>query len=219
MLIARRIVEPVLAAILLVSHWAHGQPATAGQWRFDAGQGGIATDSSGNHNDGEIVRAQWVACRAGKCLRFRDYAADPNPDPKDATFVRIKHSPTLVPRKGFDISATLNIDPAFTPRFTAAIVQKGDGYGCAYRLLLLEDFRVRVAAGNGHAVLESKEKLSPGTWHALRASYSAGKLTLWIDGKEEVSEAMAIQSFTNTDNLYIGARFTGLIEQVKLVMD
>lgn len=198
---------------------ALGQEQIAGHWRFDEGEGSTAKDSSGKNNHGEIVGARWAAGRSGKALAFKDYAADPNPNPKNATFVRVKHNDGLVPKKSFDIAASINIDSSFAPTFAAAIVQKGDGYGCAYRLLLLKDFRVRVAAGNEHSTVESKTKLAPGSWHLLRARYDGARLMLFIDGKEEAAQEIAVKSFANSDDLYIGVRFTGLIDEVKIAVE
>ncbi len=205
--------------LLLILPVAFGQEPTAGQWRFDEGEGNVAKDSSGKNNHGEIVGARWAAGRSGKALAFKDYAADLNPNPKNATFVRVKHSEGLLPKKSFDIAASINIDGSFAPTFAAAIVQKGDGYGCAYRLLLLKDFRVRVAAGNEHSTVDSKTKLAPGSWHALRARYDGARLMLFIDGKEEGSQEIAVKSFANNDDLYIGVRFTGLIDEVKIAVE
>jgi hypothetical protein len=41
-----------------------------GVWLLDEGQGNIATDSSGNKNDGKIVGAKWTDGKFGKALEF-----------------------------------------------------------------------------------------------------------------------------------------------------
>ena len=42
----------------------------AGVWLFDEDKGDIATDSSGNKNDGTIKNAKWVDGKFGKALKF-----------------------------------------------------------------------------------------------------------------------------------------------------
>ncbi|MEK7397513.1 MAG: hypothetical protein AAB116_11315, partial [Candidatus Poribacteria bacterium] len=42
-----------------------------GYWSFDEGKGDIAADSSGNKNDGKLIRnPEWVEGKFGKALKF-----------------------------------------------------------------------------------------------------------------------------------------------------
>jgi hypothetical protein len=41
-----------------------------GIWLFDEGKGGVAKDTSGEGNDGEVVKAPWVDGKFGKALDF-----------------------------------------------------------------------------------------------------------------------------------------------------
>ena len=44
--------------------------SAVGIWLFDEGKGGVAGDSSGEGNDGEVVKAPWVDGKFGKALDF-----------------------------------------------------------------------------------------------------------------------------------------------------
>jgi len=186
-------------------------------WKFDEGSGNVAQDSSGKNNSGEIVNARWVDGISGKALAFVDYSAEyPTPDAKKAAYVRVKSSNQLNPTKGFDISAAIYIEASFSPTFAASLLEKGDGYGCSYRLLVMGDLKVRAAAGNEHATLDSATKLTPGKWITLRASYDGQKLRIYIDGKEDASIAAEVKNFSSSDDIFIGKRFTGRIDEVKI---
>ena len=41
-----------------------------GIWLFDEGKGGVAADTSGNGNDGEITGAKWAEGKFGDALEF-----------------------------------------------------------------------------------------------------------------------------------------------------
>ena len=56
-----------------------------GMWLFDEGKGKVATDSSGNGNDGEIHDAEWVDGKFGKALSFDGVG----------NWVEVPHSPTV----------------------------------------------------------------------------------------------------------------------------
>jgi hypothetical protein len=86
--------------------------------------------------------------------------------------VRVRSSDSLNPIKGFDIAANVYIDPSFSPMFAADIVEKGDGYGCSYRLLITNDFKLEAVAGNEHSALVSSTKLPLGRWVSARATYN-----------------------------------------------
>lgn len=208
------------AVLLHVSAWflwgtAAGAQELTGHWTFDEGHGTMAGDSSGMNHHGDVVNASWVDGLSGKALALRDYSADYPPSPTH-TFIRVEHSERLNPQSGFDISATIRIDPAFEPYFDATIVQKGAGYGCAYRVLLTRDFRVKAVAGNDHAVLEGATVLPVGTWTTIRAAYDGENLTIHVDGEEDGSHRTEVNGFSNRDDILMGERFTGDIDEIRI---
>ncbi|MGA2184144.1 MAG: LamG domain-containing protein [Bryobacteraceae bacterium] len=196
---------------------AAGQ-ALSGYWKFD-GAGATVPDSSGNGNDATIVNARWTeGPSGGKALAFWDYAND-YPPTKTPTFVRVKHSDTLTPTKGFDISATVSVDAQTGSRWTGAVVQKGEGYGCSYRLLIGKDLKVQANAGNEHASAVSTSSLVSGRWTTIRATYDGRELRIYIDGKEDARVPVAAARLESKDDVRIGDRFTGKIAEVRIRVD
>ena len=56
---------------LLTSVALSAEEGLIGYWKFDEGTGDVANDSSGNKNDGKIVRSpEWVSGNFGKALKF-----------------------------------------------------------------------------------------------------------------------------------------------------
>ena len=154
-LIDRRVAASLAACVLFLGPFVLAQRALAQQgaayWKFDEGSGNVAHDSSGNHNDGTIVKAAWAEGASGKALAFRDYAAGyPSKPASESEYVLVKHSPGLTPHKSFEVSATIDVDPGFEPSFAAGIVQKGSGYGCSFRVLLRSDLHIQATVGQEH---------------------------------------------------------------------
>lgn len=217
--VQRRVLAGWAWMLLLVGSLAAQAQQVVGYWKFDEGSGNIAHDSSGKENNGEIVNAQWTDGVSGKALAFHDYSAgDPShlPPPQ---YVRVKHNTSLELRTKFDVSAAINIDPQFTPMFAASIVQKGSGYGCSYRLLLGSDFKIKVAAGKGHVLLDSPGAVEKGKWIKVRATYDGRALKIFLDDKETASQEVAIRDFSSSDDVTIGERFTGRIDEVKVSVE
>jgi hypothetical protein len=123
-----------------------------GQWTFDEGRGTVAHHSSGRSNEGEIVGANWTSGPApGSAALAFHHQAGTYPPSSTLTYVRVKNNESLNPIKAFDIAARVYIDPSFSPMFAADILEKGDGYGCSYRLLITSYFQLEAVAGNEHS--------------------------------------------------------------------
>ena len=186
-----------------------------GQWKLNEGSGKVVHDSSGKKNEAEIVGAKWTSgpSPGSSALAFRDYAAD-NPPLAEQSYVRVKNSDSLNPIKGFTIGANVYIDPSFSPVFAADILEKGDGYGCSYRLLITPDFKLEAVAGNEHSVLKSATKLPLGKWFSAKVTYDGKTLKIYVDDKEDGSIAVETKSLVSQDDLIIGSRFTGKLADI-----
>ena len=191
-----------------------------GQWKFNEGSGTVAHDSSGKSNEGEIVGANWTSGPApeSSALAFRDQATA-HPPSTALTFVRVKNNESLNPTKAFDITARVYIDPSFSPMFAADVLEKGDGYGCSYRLLITSDFKLEAVAGNEHSALVSSTKLIPGRWFSARATYDGRTLKIYVDGKEDASMAVQTKNLSSQDNLIMGRRFTGKLANITVATE
>ncbi len=204
-----------LLCFLFLSASVSSVQQIVGHWKFNEGSGSVAHDSSGRNNEGEIVGAKWTngPSPGGGALAFRDHATE-YPPSAERTYVRVRNSDSLNPIKGFDIAANVYIDPSFSPMFAADIVEKGDGYGCSYRLLITNDFKLEAVAGNEHSALVSSTKLTLGRWFSARATYNGRTLKIYIDGKEDASMAVQTKSLASQDDLIIGRRFTGKLADI-----
>jgi hypothetical protein len=215
-LLARGLVSffPLLWLLLLSTSVSSAQQIV-GQWKFNDGSGSVAHDSSGRNNEAEIVGAKWTSgpSPGSGALAFRDYATE-NPPSAERSYVRVRNSDSLSPAKRFDVAANVYIDPSFSPVFAADILEKGDGYGCSYRLLITNDFKLEAVAGNEHSALVSSTKLPLGRWFSARATYDGRTLKIYIDGKEDASIAVQTKSLASQDDLIIGRRFTGKLADI-----
>ena len=201
--------------LLLLSTSVSSAQQIAGQWKFNEGSGSVAHDSSGKKNDAEIVGAKWTTgpSAGSSALAFRDYSTANLPLAEQG-YVRVKNSDSLNPVKGFTIAANVYIDASFSPAFAADILEKGDGYGCSYRLLITKDFKLEAVAGNEHSLLLSSTKLPLGKWFSVKAVYDGQTLKIFIDDKEDSSIAVQTKSLASPDDLMIGKRFTGKLADI-----
>lgn len=153
-----------------------------GMWLFDEGKGGTATDSSENGNDGEIHGAKWVDGKFGKALEF-DGASN---------WVEVPHSNTV----GFKAGVSFTITCYFKgTKVAGALV--GKNYEDTSQVLPW--YLLWNGGANNKVSLYLRDSASTsfpchGTseigddkWHFVvgRADASAGKASIWIDGKME----------------------------------
>lgn len=220
-LIDRRVAASLAACVLFLGPFVLAQRALAQQgaayWKFDEGSGNVAHDSSGNHNDGTIVKAAWAEGASGKALAFRDYAAGyPSKPASESEYVLVKHSPGLTPHKSFEVSATINVDPGFEPSFAAGIVQKGSGYGCSFRVLLRSDLHIQATVGQEHNSVVSQSAVARGKWTTIRVTYDGNQVQIFIDGKQDGSLQVSGARLESEEDITIGTRFSGRIDEIKI---
>ena len=74
----------IVISLMLAGSSAAIDPSTCvGMWHFDEGSGDVASDSSGNGNDGTLMEApEWVDGKVGKALAFNgtNYVEVPDAD-------------------------------------------------------------------------------------------------------------------------------------------
>lgn len=208
---------PWLVVLLL----AAAAPARGGEFTLalDEGEGDKTTAEGEPKLEGKVVNAQWVDGKKGKALAFDDYGNElVKPDASKATYVTFEHNDALVPKTKLAVSAWVMLDRE-NPFYYGGIVEKGDGYGAAYRLGVLRNRKIRASVGNKLLSVESPEPLSVGEWHELSMSYDGQKLVLSIDGKEVTQKEGAVEKFENKSPLVLGTRLTGKIDEVKISVD
>ena len=153
-----------------------------GMWLFDEGKGGVATDSSGNGNDGEIHGAKWVDGKFGKALEF-DGASN---------WVEVPHSNTV----GFKAGVSFTITCYFKgTRVAGALVGKNyedTSQVLPWYLLWNGGANNKVSlylrdSASASFPCHGTSEIGDDKWHFVvgRADASAGKASIWIDGKME----------------------------------
>src|SRR5262245_53641889 len=164
--------EPAYAAVL--SRWGMDGSTTAA----NAVQGAPA---------GKVERAQLVDghdASSGKALAFTDWSVVNylKPDPSLATRVVVPHDSKLVPSFPFRVSAW--IYPTADPVYYGGIVEKGQGYGSAYRLILLRGLKVQASLGGQNLRAVGPAPLTLNAWHEVTLVADGMNLALMVDGKE-----------------------------------
>ena len=190
-----------------------------GMWLFDEGKGKVATDSSGNGNDGEIHDAEWVDGKFGKALSFDGVG----------NWVEVPHSPTVGFAAGTSFSISLHYKGT---KVGGALVGKNyeDKSQALPWYLLWDDgskntvtMFLRDNASTSYRA-DSKSTIADDKWHFIVgvADASSGMASIWIDGKQEAEIAFnAKDEYGTTEGvLHIARHFDrytdGIIDDVGL---
>jgi len=165
-----------------VSHAKIDKKNIMGIWLFDEGKGDTAKDSSKNGNDGKINGATWDKGKFGKALSF-DGADD---------WVEVPHSDTVGFPAGTSFSITVHYKGT---KVAGSLVGKNyeDTSQATPWYLLWDDgsrnqvtMYLRDEAGTSFTA-HSTSGVADDDWHFIVgvADASAGKASIWIDGKQE----------------------------------
>lgn len=87
-----------LVLLCAISFLAFGQAGPIGNWKFDNGTGTVATDASGNNNNGSVVGATWTTGKVAGALDFNGSNAS----------VRVPNSASLAFPNQVTIAAWIN---------------------------------------------------------------------------------------------------------------
>jgi len=193
-------------------------PALVSRWSFEPeAPGANAVDGA---PAGRVEGAVTAEGHAGKALQFEDWSVKDyvKPDPRQASRVVVPSSPVLDLTPPFKISAW--IYPTAAPVFYGGIVERGSGYGAAYRLILLRGLQIEAALGEQHVSVRSAAPVTLNTWHEVAMAADGKTLVLTIDGKEAGRiAATATTKVTAAADLVIGERFSGRIDEVSIVAE
>lgn len=192
----------VLLAVICVTAVATAQAqidrkTIVGLWTFDEGKGNTAEDSSGKGYDGSLEGApKWVEGKFGKALDFNG-----------SDYVEIKDSAANLSFGGvepFTISAWVN------NRSGGTIVGKFNGGVIGAYILIV---------GAGGAAVFHREvapwglngalTLPQGKWGHIAATYDGTDMKIFIEGKQDVTQARPAQNTDRATPVFIGARMTG----------
>lgn len=200
-----------LAAVggILVSLGATAPDASAatggGSWELDETSGSVASDSSGNGNDGS-VRGGVVMGVPGHTGTAFDFHAS-------GSWVEVPSSDSLNPGTAdFTVSAWVSSDTTPGSGQSYDVVRKGLGGtdGGEFALQIVNHGLARCVAkdssGDQGSVRGPAVNVTDGQWHSLACTRSGSTLAVTVDGTTVSTEA-GLGSIGNSKALAIGSRY------------
>ncbi|MDA1192567.1 MAG: LamG domain-containing protein [Candidatus Poribacteria bacterium] len=189
---------------------AQGQDdGLVGYWTFDDGDGDTAVDSSGNGNDGALVRGpEWVDGQFGGALRF---------DGTQRHKVEVPHSDSFgTITTGVTLEAWVN--PANFNSWVSFGV-KGD---ITYGMFINPSAFVRIHYSGGTTLDTAASILAANEWTHVVGTYDGAHARIYINGEMEAEIASALPVPAGTAAFVIGGTlesrdwYTGMLDEVRL---
>jgi len=181
---------------------------------FDAGAGSVATDDSGNGNDGTIVGATWTTGQVGDALSFD----------APGSYVSVPDGPLLELTAAVTLEAWIyptKLGPGYWMIVGKTTVGTPNNYYLAVHHSEL-DFGFVVDGAWYHHTTEGAA-IQTDTWTHVAAVFSNWSHTvrLYVDGTLLLKDAEPETPVVNGEGLYIGASFpagafTGSIDSVRV---
>jgi hypothetical protein len=196
--------------------WTFSPGGLVGWWKFDEGSGARAVDASGHELHGTILgNPAWVEGAVGKALEL-DGADD---------YVDLGNDPRFAITGPITICAWIKVK-AFDKEWQA-IVTKGDS---SWRLQRNWGQKSLEFACTGVPVpgalvgsLFGTVNVNDGQWHHIAGVYDGSKVSLYTDGRPDMSVEAAGTMRTNNYKVFIGANdekpgrnWSGAIDDVRL---
>jgi hypothetical protein len=189
-----------------------------GWWKFDEAEGATASDSSGYGHAGTLIGSpKWqpTGGKVGGALELDG----------DGDYVNLGKSPDFDVAEKITIAAWIKVN-RFDKEWQA-VIAKGDS---AWRMQRVEQTDCLEFACSGLAVpgtewggIRGKISVNDGQWHHATGVYDGKKLSLYVDGKLDVSVNAPGKININNYPVYIGenaeqtGRFwNGLIDDVRV---
>ena len=180
-----------------------------GYWKFDEGKGDVAADSSGNKNDGKLIRSpEWVDGKFGKALKF-DSAKTQKVEIQDSdSFAKVTTAVTMVAW----------VNPAnFSAWFSFGV--KGD---ITYGMFINPSALVRMHYSDGSTLDTPANSIKANEWTHVVGTYDGEVARIYLNGevKAELNVNAAIPADTST--FVIGGTqesrdwFAGMIDENKV---
>jgi YD repeat-containing protein len=180
-----------------------------GRWQFNEGEGTIATDASGNGNNGSINGPVWTAGKVGNALLFNANGC-----------VEIPHQEMLSPRNTLTVEAWINPENNMQWR---KIISKSQGSNTDYSFFQGDKNNIAFSIKMGsiaRTVYAPANTLPLGEWTYVVGTYDGTRMRLYINGVEENSIAISGQINYHAEPLRIGgepgAYFKGMIDEVSI---
>lgn len=197
--------NPTTQAALVNPH-----PGLVGWWRFDEGTGTIASDSSGNGNNGAIYGIpNWVTGIYGNAISFPGNAVD---------YVRIPNSANLQITGDLTISCWVKV----ASLSKQALVYKY--WGGEFALYLQTNGGVTFAQTSSESYVVSPGSVAAGVWTQIVVTRNAASkvITGYLNGVESLSYSYSVTPTSSTRDVLIGVEdaafnpLNGVIDEVQI---
>lgn len=180
-----------------------------GYWKFDEGSGNVAKDSSGNGNDGTLVRGpQWVEGKFGKALRF---------DATQRQKVEVPHSPSFA-----TITNAVTIEAWVNPENFNAWVSFGVKGDIVYGMFINPAAFVRIHYSGGNTLDTPNNIIKANEWTHVVGTYDGSKVRIYINGEVKAEKSANVAIPASSATYVIGGTqesrdwFAGMIDECKL---
>jgi hypothetical protein len=172
-------------------------PSLVGWWKLDDGSGLVATDSSGNGNDGTISGSpNWIADgKIGGALEFNGTDCS----------INVGNGPSLQIRDEITISFWIK-SSGFGSNGWAAIISKGDG---SWRMSRSANTGNSLHMGvggttvSGNTYFDASTTVTDNEWHHGAGVYDGSRAIIYIDGVEDASIEASGQLASATQDVLI----------------
>jgi len=180
-----------------------------GYWKFDEGKGDVVADSSGNKNDGKLIRSpEWVDGKFGKALKF---------DSAKTQKVEIQNSDSFG-----KITTAVTMEAWVNPANFSAWFSFGVKGDITYGMFINPSALVRMHYSGGSTLDTAANTIKANEWTHVVGTYDGKTVKIYLNGevKAEVNANAAIPA--NANNFNIGGTldlrdwFAGMIDEYKL---
>lgn len=202
----------LVVGILVSSSYARIDPESiVGIWLFDEEEGDIASDSSGNGNDGELKgNLEWVDGKFSTALSF--------PGVRD-NIVSVPHSDAMS-SDTFTITVWVNLESL---AFQTVVGKYNKGSDANYDIQLRTNGCVKMwifCGGQGVQAMGGDAVVADSEWHHIAGVCDGTKAQMYIDGVSKGEVAVGGEPDKNTSPLTIGGSvinsYQGMIDEVGL---
>lgn len=169
-------VSLIVMSLMLTGQSSAVERADAvGIWLFDEGTGDVAKDSSGNGNDGKLIkRPKWVKGKFGTALEFD----------AQANYIDCGNDASLKPASAITIALWFKTPDSGTHRQLVSDLTLAGFHG--YDLMIRDTGIVymQFGTGSGWCPSESIAAYDDDKWYLFVGTWSGGDLDMYIDGAE-----------------------------------
>ena len=153
----------------------------------------------------------------GTALAFEDWSVKDylNPDPNRATRAVVPREAAGDLGGSYPLKIAAWFYPTADPLYYGGIVERGNGYGASFRVILHRG--LRVGASLGRVSLKSATPVTLNAWHEVTLMADGKTATLSVDGvAAAVAELPASEKPASKEAVVIGDRFSGRIDEVSI---